>query len=161
MLKLECATITLVMDVICANLLHNQFLFNLSTLILFHNGTFNKGATLIDHLGEWFLVNARKMCFYNNTDSDILTSSSVSAVGVLGKLILQVTDSLLLRQNGGLQILNLLQQPLKQLRLDRRRGERRTKRTRKKKGKKTVTGREKLRIKKNRKRKNRSRTVSN
>lgn len=73
------------------------------------------------------------MCFYNNSNSEIQTSSSedvftctsVSAIGVLGKLILQVTDSLLLRQNCGLQILNLLQQPLKQLRLDRRRGEKR------------------------------------
>lgn len=43
--------------------------------------------------------------------------ASGGAIGVLGKLILQVTDSLLLRQNHGLQILNLLQQPLKQLRL--------------------------------------------
>jgi len=50
-------------------------------------------------------------------------STSGSAIGILGKLILQVTDSLLLRQNSGLQILNLLQQPLKKLRLNRRRGE--------------------------------------
>lgn len=53
----------------------------------------------------------------------MFTCTSGSAIGVLGKLILQVTDSLLLRQHCGLQILNLFQQPLKQLRLDRRRGE--------------------------------------
>lgn len=55
--------------------------------------------------------------------------ASVSAVGVLGKLILQVTDSLLLWQNCGLQVLNLLQQPLEQLRLEggtEERGERET-----------------------------------
>lgn len=70
------------------------------------------------------------MCFH----------ASVSAIGVLGKLILQVTDSLLLRQNCGLQILNLLQQPLQQLRLDRRRVEERKQGEQKEKEKKTVTG---------------------
>lgn len=53
----------------------------------------------------------------------MFTCTSGSAIGVLGKLILQVADSLLLRQHCGLQVLNLFQQPLKQLRLDRRRGE--------------------------------------
>ena len=76
------------------------------------------------------------MCFNNNSYSEIqFFSSSGSAIGVLGKLILQVTDSLLLRQNCGLQIVNLLQQPLKQLRLDRKRVERRKQRKQKKKGK--------------------------
>lgn len=107
-----------------------QFAFTLS--IFLHNGTFLKGQHN-EYLGEWFLVNVREMCFYNNSDSENQTSSSEgcvsctsgSAIGVLGKLILQVADSLLLRQNCGLQILNLLQQPLKQLRLERRRGEKR------------------------------------
>lgn len=73
------------------------------------------------------------------------------AISVLRKLILQLTDSLLLRQNCGLQILKLLQQPLKQLRLDPRRdggteGEKR-------KGKPTETR------KKQREKENRSRIV--
>lgn len=66
---------------------------------------------------------------YDYCDSAIQTSSfrcvfasvSVSAVGELGKLILQVADPLFLRQNCGFQVLKLLQQPLKQLRLDRMR----------------------------------------
>lgn len=71
------------------------------------------------YLGEWLLVNAQA-----SSSEGVFTCTSGSSIGVLGKLILQVTDSLLLRQNCGLQILNLLQQPLKQLRLDRRGGER-------------------------------------
>lgn len=55
------------------NLLDLQFA--LSTFIFLHNGTF-KGATLFEYLGEWFLVNEREMCFYNNSDSEIQTSSS-------------------------------------------------------------------------------------
>lgn len=78
-----------------------------------------------EYLGEWLLVNAQETCSYERQTSSsegVFTRTSGSAIGVLGKLILQVTDSLLLRQNGGLQILNLLQKPLKQLRLDTRRG---------------------------------------
>lgn len=75
----------------------------------------------------------REICVYDS-DSKIQTSpsesvscTSVGAICVLGKLILQVTDSFFLRQNCGLQILKLLQQPLKQLRLDGRRDGKRKK----------------------------------
>lgn len=52
------------------------------------------------------------LCFTEN--------HSDSAVGVLGELILQVTDSLFLRENCSLQTLNLLYKLFQQLRLARR-----------------------------------------
>lgn len=74
MLKLECGlcrinhkTIIRDMDVVCSNVLDRQFAFTLSTFMLLHNGTF-KGTTLLESVGDWFLGNAREMCFYENSD---------------------------------------------------------------------------------------------
>lgn len=127
-------------------------------IVYFHaqTGTF-KGEKLLEYLGEWLLVDAQERHFYElqtSSSEGVFTCTSGSAIGIQGKLILQVTDSLLLRQNCGLQILNLLQQPLKQLRLDTRTGEKNReeggKGEQRKKGKKDRDRKRKLKVKKKR-----------
>lgn len=59
--------------------------------------------------GFSFKIRQTRQSLFNCSPGGAFPRALVCAIGVLGKLILQVTDSFLLRQNRGLQILNFFQ----------------------------------------------------
>lgn len=97
-----------------------------STFRSFYAATFRlaRVLTVVRRVFPFKIRQTRQSFFLNCSPGAAFPCASVRAIGVLGKLILQVTDSFLLRQNSGLQILNFLQQPLQQLRLHVRRVQR-------------------------------------